>query len=131
MRQYFLAPLVILMSPPAAKADTVTVIDNHGGMVSQYQQHWTELAGKNVGVRIAGPCKSACTVLLGHIPRNRICATQTAALGFHLGQTSNSTASMWDSYPADIRAWITQHGGLTHNLIWLKAPEIFRYIHKC
>ena len=34
-------------------------------------------------VVIDGPCLSACTMVLGVIPRDRICVTPRARLGFH------------------------------------------------
>ena len=43
------------------------------------------MALKNSGERVAidGPCLSACTMVLGVIPRDRICVTTRARLGFH------------------------------------------------
>ena len=34
-------------------------------------------------VVIDGPCLSACTLLTGIIPSDRVCVTQRAVLGFH------------------------------------------------
>jgi hypothetical protein len=82
-------------------------------------------------VRIVGPCQSACTVLLGHIPRERICVTPQARFGFHLAKFPSSTAILWDAYAPDIRAWITAHGGLKPDFMWMGAPDIYRYFHKC
>ena len=31
----------------------------------------------------------------------------------------------------DIKAWITAHGGLQRDFIWMRAPDIYRYFHKC
>lgn len=66
-----------------ARAETIDVSDNHGGVVPEYDAHWAELAARGVNVRIVGPCQSACTVLLGHIPNDRICVTPQASFGFH------------------------------------------------
>ena len=52
-----------------ARAETINVSDNHGGRVTEYDARWAGLAARGVDVRIVGPCQSACTVLLGHIPR--------------------------------------------------------------
>ena len=48
-----------------------------------------------VNVRIVGPCQSACTVLLGHIPRNRICVMPGPSFGFHLAHLPPATATLW------------------------------------
>jgi len=115
---------------PAA-AETVDVSDSHGGSVAEYDARWAGLAARGVSVRIVGPCQSACTVLLRHIPRGRICVTEAASFGFHLAHLSSATAILWSGYQGDIRAWINQHGGLKQDFIWLGAPEIFRFFHKC
>ena len=125
-----LAVLLCIAAGPAA-AETIDVSDNHGGSVAEYNARWADLAARGVSVRIVGPCQSACTVLLGHIPRSRICVTAAASFGFHLAHLSSATAILWNGYQSDIRAWIDQHGGLQSNFIWLRAPETFRFFHKC
>ena len=74
-------------------------------------------------VRIVGPCVSACTVLIGYIPREHICVVPGAYLGFHWATTQFATQELWSTYPADIRQWISEHGGLTNQLIWLQAAS--------
>jgi hypothetical protein len=113
------------------RAETIDVYDDHGGIVSEYNERWAELAARGVDVRIIGPCQSACTVLLAHIPRNRICVTQQAAFGFHLAKHANSTAMLWAGYDEGIRSWINAHGGLTADFKWMRAPDIYRFFRKC
>jgi hypothetical protein len=125
-----IATLLAALASPAA-AETIEVYDNHGDSVAQYDARWAGLAARGVNVKIVGPCQSACTVLLGHIPRNRICVTENASFGFHLAHLASATETLRNAYPGDIRAWIAKHGGLTHEFIWLRAPEVFRYFKKC
>jgi hypothetical protein len=115
----------------SAFAETIEVFDNHGGSVAQYDSRWAGLAARGVDVKIAGPCQSACTVLLGHIPRSKICVAPNASFGFHLANLPSATATLWNAYQADLRAWIDQHGGLKKDFMWLRAPEIFRFFKKC
>jgi hypothetical protein len=123
---------LLLLLPTAAYAQqTIDVYDDHGGIVPEYDAHWADLAAQGVSVRIVGPCQSACTVLLGHIPRERICVTPDARLGFHLAKVERSTRMLWAAYAPDIRQWINDHGGLTHDFIWMSAPETYRYFKKC
>ncbi|MFI5461406.1 MAG: hypothetical protein ACHRXM_38890 [Isosphaerales bacterium] len=122
--------MLSILAPPAS-AETIDVSDNHGGSVAEYSAHWSELAQRGVNVRIVGPCQSACTVLLGHIPRGRICVTPDASFGFHLAHLSSATATLENAYSSDIKGWINQHGGLTHDFIWMRAPDTYRYFHKC
>ena len=59
-----LAPLLLSLSlGTLALAETIDVSDSHGGIVTEYNAHWAELASRGVNVRIVGPCQSACTVL--------------------------------------------------------------------
>jgi hypothetical protein len=128
--RFILVALVCFSTLPA-RAETIDVSDNHGGSVAEYAQRWAGLAQRGVSVRIVGPCQSACTVLLGYIPHNRICVTPPASFGFHLAHLSQATATLWGSYSSDIKAWINAHGGLTANFIWMRAPDTYRYFHKC
>src|SRR5262245_8185326 len=122
--------LACLLAAPAA-AETIDVYDNHGGSVAKYNERWAALAARGVSVRIVGPCKSACTILLGHIPRSRICVMPAARFGFHLAKREYATQMIWNAYPADIRAWINARGGLRKEFIWMGAPDVYRYFRKC
>jgi hypothetical protein len=113
------------------RAETIDVSDDHGGRVASYDAEWAAHARDGASVRIVGPCQSACTVLLRHIPRSRICVTPQASFGFHQAHLAQATATLWSGYPADIKAWINQHGGLQKDLIWMKAPDIYRFFKKC
>lgn len=124
-------PILVSAVPLPVQAETINVSDSHGGSVAAYDARWAAIAARGANVRIVGPCQSACTVLLGHIPRRKICVTRNASFGFHLAHLPSATATLWNAYQSDIRAWITAHGGLTHEFIWMRAPDIFRYFRKC
>jgi hypothetical protein len=130
VRQLLLAA-VLCLSASVVRAEVVDISDDHGGLVASYQSQWQQLAARGVSVRIVGPCVSACTILVGYIPRERICVMPSAYLGFHWATTQFHTLELMTIYPADIRQWIGQHGGLTSQLILLKAPAIYRYFRKC
>lgn len=122
--------LALLTSVPV-RAETIDVYDNHGGRVTEYDARWAAYASRGVSVRIVGPCQSACTVLLGHIPRSRICVTPAASFGFHRAHLPAATATLRNAYPADIKSWINQHGGPQRDFIWMRAPDIYRFFRKC
>lgn len=130
-QRFVAGALFILLAVPAIAAETIEVYDDHGGSVVQYDKRWAGLAARGVRVKIVGPCQSACTVLLGHIPRSRICVTPNASFGFHLAKKTRATAILRNAYQSDIKGWIAKHGGLTEQFIWLRAPEIYRYFKKC
>src|SRR5712671_879337 len=127
----FLLVAILFLTASAARAETIDVSDFQGGLLSTYQTQWSTLAARGVKVRIVGLCVSACTILVGYIPRANICVSPSASLGFHWATTAFHTQELWSAYPPDIRQWISQHGGLTNQMIWLQAPNIYRYFRKC
>jgi hypothetical protein len=120
----------LLLATPAI-AETLEISDNRGGSIADYQTYWEAIAGRGVNVKIIGPCVSACTLIFKYIPRDKICVTPAARFGFHLGTTPLATGSLYEAYSADIRAWIDAHGGLTHNFIYMRAPDTYRYFRAC
>ena len=117
----------------SALAEVIDVTENHGGRVDQYDARWRGVAARDVGVRVIGPCKSACTVLLAHIPRSKICVMPAASFGFHQALRPEMTTLLWNGYPSDVKDSITRHGGLPAprtTLIWLRAPETYKFFHR-
>jgi len=92
-------------------------------------------------VIVDGPCLSACTVLLGTIPKDHICVTNRAYFGFHAawvpdgrGKQAPSALGdrmLWSNYPAPIREWITRHGGLTRRILYLRGRELTAMYPAC
>lgn len=124
-----------------ASAD-VRIVNDPGGEVSAYVQKFHAMRASGQHVVIDGPCLSACTLLTGIIPRNRICVTQRAVLGFHaasyyddvsrsLVPTRRGSRLVMRLYPPAIRAWINRHGGLTPQLITLRGPALSALYHSC
>jgi len=62
---------------------TVRIKADPGGQIGPYLENLVALRGTRERVVIDGPCLSACTMLLGVIPHERICVTPRARLGFH------------------------------------------------
>ena len=122
---------ILSLAVSQAHAETINVSDDHGGSVAAYAARWTALAAKGDSVRIVGPCQSACTVLLGHIPRAKICVTPDASFGFHLAHLPSAQQTLWAAYAGDIRQWIERHGPLTPDFIWMRAPDTYRYFARC
>jgi hypothetical protein len=127
----FLCAVAVSFSASFVRAETIDVSDAHGGSVAEYNARWTEHARNGASVRIVGPCQSACTVLLGRIPRSRICVTPEASFGFHLAHLQSATTTLKAAYAPDIMSWINAHGGLTKDFIWMRAPDTYRYFSKC
>lgn len=125
----------------AASAD-VRIVSDPGGEVSSYVHKFQEVRASGQRVVIDGPCLSACTLLTGLVPRDRVCVTSRAVLGFHaasyyddasraLVPTRSGSRLVMSYYPAEIRSWINRHGGLTPRLITLRGRELAAIFHTC
>jgi hypothetical protein len=91
-------------------------------------------------VIIDGNCFSACT-LVTIIPKERICITERAVLGFHASWVDDKTGkqvisaeftrALFEQYPPTIRSWITKRGGLGARTILLKGRELAAFYPLC
>src|SRR5262249_9056996 len=75
------AAVAASMIPDASAA--VRIKADPGGQIGPYLESLAELRSSGERVIIDGPCLSACTMVLGVIPKERICVTSKARLGFH------------------------------------------------
>ena len=125
----------------AASAD-IRIVNDPGGEVSAYVRKFHEVRVSGERVVIDGPCLSACTLLTGIVPRDHVCVTARAVLGFHaasyyddasrsLVPTREGSRVVMRYYPSDIRSWIDRHGGLTPQLITLHGGELTAMYRTC
>src|SRR5437764_15296397 len=84
MRITFLAllSLSVLVAAPA-RAD-LHITRDHGGYVEEYKSKYKRIRDKGERVIIDGICNSACTLVFGIVPMNKICVTPKASVSFHL-----------------------------------------------
>jgi hypothetical protein len=124
-----------------ASAD-VRIRSSPGGALEAYLAAFARVRQSGQRVVIDGPCLSACTLVLSTIPRNRICVTRRAVLGFHAprwydlqsGRTTRApeaTRAVTATYPAGVRAWIKKRGGLTQKVIYLRGKELSALYPRC
>jgi hypothetical protein len=129
-----------LMSINSAWA-TIRIQEDPGGRIDRYLEKFARLRDSHEQVIVDGTCNSACTLLLGTIPRNKICMTKRASLGFHAAwvfdddgnqvQSPSWTSVLWRNYPPMIRDWITRNGGLTRHMIFLRGNELYAMYPLC
>ena len=133
-------PLVLMVTSLSSASATVRISDDRGGQIGDYLAKYHALRENGERVMIDGTCASACTMLLGVIPRNRICVTPRAVLAFHSAWTPTSEGEqissagnyyLWSNYPAAVRKWIIQHGGLHTQIIYLRGPELAAMYPSC
>jgi hypothetical protein len=124
----------------SAASAAVRIKADSGGQIGPYLEALVALRGSGEKVIIDGPCLSACTMVLGVIPRERICVTPRAQLGFHAAwhptpkgpvTSQAGTKLLWDMYPEHVRTWITGHGGLTRKLLVLSGPDLAAMYSPC
>ena len=111
-----------------------------GGPLGEYLLTFAAIRDSGDQVMIDGACFSACTLVTALIPRDRICITERAKLGFHAGWFENKagervtspagTQALYQMYPPIIRAWISRQGGLGKRTIILEGRDlatVYRY----
>ena len=137
----FFVTVVALFAMAPARAD-FRILSSSGGAVDDYLRIFAQLRASGERIVIDGPCLSACTLVLSTIPKNRICVTRRAVLGFHAPQwvdprsgrtsrTPEATRIVTQSYPAGVRAWIKKRGGLTQKVIYLRGKELAAFYPRC
>lgn len=134
-----LAIVAVMTFGPAHSA--VRIYDDPGGQIGAYVAKYRALRATGEQVIIDGTCASACTMILGVIPRNRLCVTPRAVLEFHTAWNSSPSGEhvisragnevLQSTYPSDIRRWIKRHGGLGSQIIYLRGAELEAMVRPC
>jgi hypothetical protein len=132
---------ILIAALPKIAAAVVRITDDHGGNIGAYWSRYMTLRDAGEQIVIDGTCSSACTLVLGIVPLDRICVTPNAVLGFHAAWRPGflgfevindpATRTLWNFYPLSIRQWISRNGGLGFNTIYLAGPELFTMYRQC
>jgi hypothetical protein len=136
----FLAAIVLIVTVSEANS-AIRISNDRGGRIATYVIKYQRLASSGESVIIDGLCASACTIVLGELPRNRICVTSRATLGFHAawnygpnGRTftdPEATLMLYSTYPAPVRRWIARRGGLTSHIMFLSGKPLQAMYRPC
>jgi hypothetical protein len=134
------ALMIFTTSIPSAMA-VIRIKADPGGQIGPYLENLAALRSSGERVIIDGPCISACTMVLGVIPRDRICVTTRARLGFHAawhpgddGRPVTSRAAtqlLMEVYPQNVRSWIKERGGLSERMMYLSGRELAAMYQSC
>lgn len=132
---------LLLLTGLMPAAGEVRILASPGGVAADYVRLFQALQQSGERVVIDGPCYSACTLVLSIVPRDRICVTQRAVLGFHAarwiderGRTRpapEATRLVAQTYPSGVQAWIGRHGGLATKPIFLRGRELAALLPHC
>jgi len=135
-----IAAIVSITAITGASA-TMRISDDIGGRIGAYVDQYSQVRNSGERVVIDGACLSACTLVLGIVPRNRICVTRRATLGFHAAwmpgpngkpvPSAVGTQALWDMYPSHVRQWINSRGGLSAKMMFLRGRELMSMYPEC
>jgi len=133
------ATLALLMCANANAA--LRISNDKGGQIGPYLDAYTSLRDSGQRVIIDGPCLSACTIVLGVVPRDRICVTPRARLGFHAAwnpgvdgrpvRSAAGTDALWNLYPGHVKSWLKRRGGLQPKMVFLSGSELSAMYQPC
>lgn len=129
------------------KPITVSDIDP-GGNIGQYVMWWERVRDSGAQVMVDGECISACTLLMGIIPPERVCMTDRASFGIHqaaTGDVDKAGNPVGDPeltkrvqrlfYPKIVKDWIAawekEHGPLTLDVIYMMPEDMKGYYKMC
>jgi hypothetical protein len=136
----FLAAILGALASPPARAE-VRILASPGGQVGPFLDLFERVRESGERVVIDGPCLSACTLVLSMVPNNRICVTRRAVLGFHAARSMDRRGRMYaepeaselvlEAYPAAVRGWIRNRGGLSSRLLLLRGRELAAIYPSC
>ena len=126
-----------------ARAD-LHIRRDHGGYVEEYKAKYKRIRDRKERVIIDGICNSACTLVIGIVPRNKICVTPRASLGFHQAYTmvdwpvrqkvinEAGTRDLMSYYSEPVLDWIERKGGLTPKMKVVKnGPDLWAMLLPC
>jgi len=132
---------VLLIACMGASNAVVRIADDRGGRIGTYVDRYQDLRQSGETVIIDGLCASACTIVLGAIPHDRICVTSHATLGFHAAwdfgtngravTNAEATQMLYAMYPSQVKRWINQRGGLTPHMLFLKGRQLQAMYKPC
>ena len=135
-----LAAVLVLVGMAQSHA-VVRIADDRGGRIGTYVDKYQGLRTSGEAVIIDGLCASACTIVLGAIPHDKICVTSHAMLGFHAAwdfgangravTNAEATQMLYSMYPTPVRKWITARGGLKPRMIFLRGKQLQAMYKPC
>jgi hypothetical protein len=132
---------VLLLAGVGASHAVVRIADDRGGRIGTYVTKFQRLRSSGESVIIDGLCASACTIVLGAVPHDKICVTSRATLGFHAaydfgtdGRTftdREATMMLYSMYPMPVQRWIAARGGLRPQMIFLRGKVLQAMYKPC
>jgi hypothetical protein len=138
-----LSLVFLLLLGNSALAD-LRITRDYGGYLEDYKAKYAKLRDTKERIIIDGTCNSACTIVLGIVPLDRICVTPRASMGFHLAYfdrrwtaglkvtSVSGTAELMAFYPLPLKDWIARNGGLAAQMKNLRnGADLWSVVDPC
>lgn len=135
--------IVLVLQSISARAD-LRITRDHGGYVTEYKAKYERIRDRRERVIIDGICNSACTMVFGIVPMNKVCVTPRASLGFHSAYYDKSftfgikvtsfegTSDLMGYYPPPVKDWISRNGGLTSEMKKIRnGSDLWKIVDPC
>jgi hypothetical protein len=132
---------VLLLAGVGSSHAVVRIAEDRGGRIGTYVDKYQGLRTSGETVIIDGLCASACTIVLGAVAHDKICVTSNANLGFHAAwdfgangravTNPEATQMLYAMYPSAVKHWISQRGGLTPHMIFLRGKQLMSMYKPC
>jgi len=100
---------VLVFAGVGASHAVVRIEQDRGGRIGAYVDKYQGLRSSGEMVIIDGFCVSACTIVLGSVPHDKICVTSRAKLGFHAAWNPGSNGRKIANAEATQVCFITPH----------------------
>jgi hypothetical protein len=142
-----ITPLTLLLLGIFAATPARAVLHitrDHGGYVDEYKTKYKRIRDSGERVVIDGICNSACTLVFGIVPMNKICVTPKASIGVHEAYydktftfgikvtSADGTSDLLSYYPDQLKDWIRRNGGLTTEMKKIKnGEELWKIVDPC
>lgn len=135
----FSFPLLLLCGGSSVSSPayyTISGVDP-GGVIMVYVNKYEALKAAGVSIRVDGICVSACTVLLGIFPEDRVCMTARSSFGFHEAssddgpEVESTKAFVNYLYPKWVQEWIARTGGLSKDPRYMFPEDAKDHIKLC
>ncbi|MEH2517459.1 hypothetical protein V1279_003032 [Bradyrhizobium sp. AZCC 1610] len=151
LKSIALAGAMLLSAWLPASAVVVIQKDN-GGIIVDYVKKYTDIRDSGERIIVDGECWSACTLFLGLVPKENVCLTDRAVLGFHSATTRQQmpggkvkvshavefSALMFSLYPSELRrmlkvmGWDGDQPEIPHpDFVTVEAHQLTKVTRKC
>ena len=147
----------LMMALALTPSNALTIEHDEGGVIVDYIKQYSDIRDSGESVIINGECVSACTLVLGIVPKHKVCVTPNAVMGFHsasvrvpifgknkklvgfsYAHAQEFSAMMWNLYPGVVRdklkvlGWNGDRPQEPHpDIVWISDDNLLQLVRPC